>query len=204
MRLQQRFNDLIKLDVKPFLTGHGFAKKSLTFSKPADGMVYVINFQKSGGNSADNVMFYVNCGIYAAELAQLQSREPLAAPEEADCHFRSRIESIAKSLPDRCAITPDTDMDALRAALLGGLAEVLQFYDTMTSARAIVDYYTAGPYLHLGEESFRLLLQAGDTAAAQRYLKALQDKHGAEARWAIFEKKYKAIFDQYGASFDTL
>ncbi|SFB51884.1 hypothetical protein SAMN05216312_111114 [Cohnella sp. OV330] len=37
--MQQRFNDLIKHDVKPFLAERGFAKKSLNFSKSADGLV---------------------------------------------------------------------------------------------------------------------------------------------------------------------
>ncbi|KQO10671.1 DUF4304 domain-containing protein [Paenibacillus sp. Leaf72] len=202
--LQQLFNDLIKQDVKPFLAKHGFAKKSLNFSKTTEGLIYMFNFQKSSGNSAENVMFYVNCGIYAAKLAQIQSKEILTAPQEAECHFRARIGEIAPAAPDRFAITPDTDRDELRKTLLGGLEEVIHFYDTMTSARSIVDYYISGPFLHLGEESFHLLLQSNDTAAANQYLKALQEKYGAENRWAIFENKYEAIFNKYGDEFNKL
>lgn len=202
--LQQLFNDLIKQDVKPFLSKHGFAKKSLNFSKPAEGLIYMFNFQKSAGNSADKVVFYVNCGIYAAELVRIQSKEVLTAPQEVDCHFRARIGQIVKSVPDRFSITPETNRDDLRSTLLNGLEEVIQFYGTMTSARSIVDYYTSGPSLHLGEESFHLLLQSNDTAAAKRYLKALQEKYGTENRWTIFENKYKAIFNKYGVEFDKL
>ncbi|WP_261808147.1 DUF4304 domain-containing protein [Paenibacillus sp. N3.4] len=173
--LQQLFNDMIKQDVKPFLSKRGFAKKSLNFNKITKSLIYMFNFQKSSGNSADNVMFYVNCGIYAAELAQIQSREILTAPQEAECHFRARIEQIVESVPDRFSITPDTNMDDLRKTLLSGLEEVIHFYDTMTSARSLVDYYTSGPFLHLGEESFHLLLQSNDVAAAKHYLKALQE-----------------------------
>jgi len=199
--LQQRFNELIKQDVKPFLAKHGFTKKSLSFTKRTERLIYIIHFQKSAGNSADNVMFYVNCGIYAVELAQLQSRETLASPSEPDCHFRERIGELAAAAPDRFTITPDTNMEELSITLLQGLDEVVQFFATMNSARAIVDYYTAGPYLHLGEESFHLLLQSGDVGAAQQYLKALREKHGEENRWAIFEAKYNAIFDHYGVAF---
>nr|WP_286672263.1 DUF4304 domain-containing protein [Cohnella hashimotonis] len=201
--MQQRFNDLIKRDIKPFLAERGFAKKSLNFSKSTDGLVYMLNFQKSGGNSADHVMFYVNCGIYSADLARLQSKEVLAAPQEPECHFRARIEELAGAVPKRFSITPDTNMDDLRDTLLKGLDEVLQFYDTMTGARSIVDYYVAGPYLHLGEESFELLLQAGDETAARRYLQALQEKHGTENRWTIFENKYRAIFNKYGVPYES-
>ncbi|MFF2157256.1 DUF4304 domain-containing protein [Paenibacillus chitinolyticus] len=202
--MQQLFNDMIKQDVKPFLTEHGFARKSLNFSKTTEGLIYLFNFQKSSGNSADHVMFYVNCGIYAAELAQIQSKEILTAPQEAECHFRARIGEIARAVPDRFAITPDTNMDDLRKTLLSGLEEVIHFYDTLTSARSIVDYYTSGPFLHLGEESFHLLLQSHDEAAAKQYLKALYEKYGAENRWTIFENKYKAIFNTYGVEFDKL
>jgi len=188
--LQQLFNDLIKQDVKPFLSKRGFAKKSLNFSKITESLIYMFNFQKSSGN--------VNCGIYAAELAKIQSKEILTAPQEAECHFRARIEKIAQSVPDRFSITPDTNMDDLRKTLLSGLEEVIHFYDTMTSARSIVDYYTSGPFLHLDEESFHLLLQSNDVAAAKHYLKALQEKYGTENRWTLFENKYKDIFNKYG------
>jgi len=200
--LQQLFNELIKQDVKPFLSARGFSKKSLNFYKGIDGLIYMINFQKSSGNSADNVMFYINCGIYSAELAQIQSKEIVKAPHEAECHFRARIGELARLAPDRFTIASDTDLDELRTTLLSALEEINQFYDTMTSARSIVDYYTAGPYLHLGEESFHLLLQSNDAAAAKQYWYALQEKHGAEKRWAIFEKKYEAIFDKYGVEID--
>jgi hypothetical protein len=202
--LQQLFNDMIKQDVKPFLSKRGFAKKNLNFNKITENLIYMFNFQKSSGNSADNVRFYVNCGIYAAELAQIQSREVLTAPQEAECHFRARIGEIAESVPDRFSITPDTNMDDLRKTLLSGLEEVIQFYDTMTSARSLVDYYTSGPFLHLGEESFHLLLQSNDVAAAKHYLKALQEKYGTEQRWTLFENKYEVVFNKYGVEFEKL
>ncbi|WP_103110134.1 DUF4304 domain-containing protein [Brevibacillus reuszeri] len=202
--LQELFNDMINQDVKPFLSNQGFTKKSLNFYKMSDSLIYIINFQKSSGNTTDNVMFYVNCGIYAAELAQIKSREILTAPKESECHFRARIGEITETVPDRFSISPDTNREDLKRILLGGLAEVIHFYETMTSARSIVDYYTSGPFLHLGEESFHLLLQSNDVTAANHYLKALHKKHGSEKRWIIFENKYKAIFNKYRVEFAPL
>lgn len=199
--LQQLFTEMIKQDVKPFLSNRGFAKKGLNFTKKTESLIYMFNFQKSAGNAADHVMFYVNCGIYAVELAQIQSRAILTAPQEAECHFRARMGEMVESVPDRFSITPDTNMDDVRETLLNGLEEVIHFYDTMTSARSIVDYYTSGPFLHLGEESFHLLLQSNDVVEAKHYLKALQEKYGTEKRWTIFENKYKAIFNKYGVEF---
>ncbi len=42
----------------------------------------------------------MNCGIYATELAHVQSKEILTASKEAECHFRARIESIVEGIPD--------------------------------------------------------------------------------------------------------
>lgn len=201
--MQQYFKDLIKQDIKPFLSKYGFAKKNLNFSKTTENLIYMFNFQKSSGNSADHVMFYVNCGIYAVELAQIQSREILTAPQEVDCHFRARMEEIAQSVPDRFSITPDMNRDDLRKSLLNGLEEVIHFFESMNSARSIVDYYISGPFLHLSEECIHMLLQSNYIQAAKQYLKALQEKHGTERRWSIFENKYKVIFSKYGVEFEA-
>lgn len=82
-------------------------------------------------------------------------------------------------------------MDGLRKMLLRGMKEAPHFFESMTNARSIIDYYTSGPFLHLGEESFHLLLQADDVTAAKRYYHELQKKDGTEQRWAIFEKNIR-------------
>lgn len=201
--LQPIFNELIKQDIKPLLATFGFNKKGLNFYKRTDHLIYLINFQKSAGNTTNQVMFYVNCGIYAAELAQIQSKEILTAPKEVECHFRARMREITAIAPDRFSITATT-IDDVRKILLRGLEDVHHFFETMTSARSIVDYYTSGPFLHLGEESFHLLLQANDVTAAKRYFNALRKKHGAEQRWSIFEQQYLAIFNQYGVKLEII
>lgn len=196
--MKQVFNDLIKQDVKPLLKEHGYAKKGLHFSKATDAMTYIISFQKSAGNSADQVMFYVNCGIYSAELAEIQGKAVKDAPAEVECHFRERIEHIAQGVPARYELTEATDIDSVRQSLRSGLVQVLDFYAQMSDARSIVDYYRAIPALHLGEEGMRLLIRSGEPDAARAYVAALRDKHGEETRWTIFEGKYQAIFAEYG------
>ncbi|WCH49874.1 MULTISPECIES: DUF4304 domain-containing protein [Lysinibacillus] len=89
--MQQIFNKLIKQNIKPFLSMLGYNKKSLNFYKTTDNLNYMFNFQKSANN-----MFYMNCYIYATELAHVQSKEILTASKEAECHFRARIESIVE------------------------------------------------------------------------------------------------------------
>jgi hypothetical protein len=71
-------------------------------------------------------------------------------------------------------------MDDLRKMLLRGMKEAHHFFESMTNARSIINYYTSGPFLHLN-----------DVTAAKRYYHEWQKKHGTEQRWAIFEKNIR-------------
>ncbi|MEQ7050603.1 DUF4304 domain-containing protein [Paenibacillaceae sp. P-4] len=202
--MQELFNEMMKKDVKPFLSSHGFTKKNLNFYKTKEDLVYMFNFQKSTGSALHHVMFYINCGIYSTELAQLQSKEIKTAPKESECHYRSRIEEISTAAPDRFSITLDTNMGQFKKELLQFLGEVIDFFETMTSARSIADQYISKSSLHLSEEIFHLLLQSNDILAAKHYSRGLQVKYGSENRWIIFDKKYEDIFGKYGVEFEKL
>lgn len=139
-----------------------------------------------------------NDGIYSPELAHIQSNAAQVDFKETDNHFRVRMESIARQMPDRFELASETDLEAVRDPLLKGLEEVVQFYKQMTGARSIVDYYRRIPALYLSELGLHFLLQAGEVEEAKAYVSALRDKHGEEKRWTIFEGKYQSIFDEHG------
>ncbi|WFR62332.1 DUF4304 domain-containing protein [Paenibacillus amylolyticus] len=196
--MQELFKKIINTDVKPLLAKHGYSKKDLNFSKTAGNLVYKFNIQKSKYNSSSHVKFYINCSIHSTELAELQSVASSGAILEKQSHFTCRIEEIVPSAPDHYSLTPDIDSDALSKELVSHLEEAITFLHSLTGAKDIVHYYMAKTALHLSEETFRFLLQAGDTEEAKHYLEQLHAKYGAEKRWTIFEKKYAAIFAEYG------
>lgn len=113
-------------------------------------------------------------------------------------HFTCRIREIAPSAPAHYTLTPDIDPDALSKELVSHLEEGMSFLHSLTGARDIVHYYMDKTALHLSEETFRFLLQADDTEEAKHYLQQLHAKYGAEKRWTILEKKYAAVFSEYG------
>ncbi len=78
------------------------------------------------------------------------------------------------------------------------MEEGISFLHSLTGAKDIIHYYMAKTALHLSEETFRFLLQAVDTEEVKHYLEQLHAKYGAEKRWAIFAKKYAAVFAEYG------
>lgn len=113
-------------------------------------------------------------------------------------HFTCRIREIAPAASAHYTLTPDIDPNFLSKELVSHLEEGISFLHSLTGARDIVHYYMAKTALHLSEETFRFLLQAGDTEEAKQYLQQLHAKYGAEKRWAILEKKYAAVFAEYG------
>lgn len=196
--MQELFKEIIKNEVKPLFSRHGYTKKGLNFRRVEDGFIYGFNIQKSQGNTASHVRFYVNCMIHSKELAELQSTISGGKKMEEQPHFTCRIEEIVTSAPDRYSLTPGTDQITFSKELLSHLEEAMEYMRNITSARDIVEYYMKRTALHLSEEIFHYLLQNGDTTTAQNYLQQLHAEYGVENRWAIFEKKYAAIFAEYG------
>ncbi|MBD8840106.1 DUF4304 domain-containing protein [Paenibacillus sp. FSL K6-4396] len=196
--MQELFKKIINTDVKPLLAKHDYSKKDLNFSKAAGSLVYKFNVQKSKVNTSSHVQFYINCSVHSTELAELQSVALSGVVLENKSHFTCRIEEIVPSAPAHYTLTPDINPDALSKELVSHLEEGISFLHSLTGARDIVHYYMAKTALHLSEETFRFLLQAGDTEEAKYYLQQLHAKYGAEKRWTIFEKKYAAIFAEYG------
>lgn len=196
--MQELFRKIINTEVKPLFAKHGYSKKDLNFYKADDNLIYKFNVQKSKYNSSRHVQFYINCSVHSTELAELQSVASSGAILEKQSHFTCRIEEIVSSAPDHYSLTPDIDPDALSKELVSHLEAAITFLHSLTGARDIVHYYMVKTALHLSEGTFRFLLQAGDTEEAKQYLQQLHAKYGAEKRWAIFEKKYAAIFGEYG------
>ena len=192
--MQELFKEMIKNEVKPLFARQGYTKKGLNFRRAEGELIYTFNIQKSQSNTANHVRFYINCMIHSKELAQLQSMISGGKTIQEQAHLICRIEEIVPSAPDRYSLTADADLVTFSKVLLSHLEEAVEYMRNITSTRDIVEYYMKRTALHLSEETFHYLLQNGDTTTAQKYLQPLQAKYGAENRWAIFEKKYAAIF----------
>ncbi|MBB6021153.1 hypothetical protein HNR77_002246 [Paenibacillus sp. JGP012] len=195
--MQELFKELIKNEVKPLFARQSYTKKALNFRRVEGDLIYEFNFQKSQANTANHVRFYINCMIHSKELAELQSKISGGKTMGEQAHWSCRIEEIVPSAPDRYSLTPDTDLVTFSKELLAHLEEAMEYMRNITSARDIVEYYMKRTALHLSEETFHYLLQNDDTTTAQKYLQQLQAEYGSENRWAIFEKKYAAIFANY-------
>ncbi|MDR6715583.1 DUF4304 domain-containing protein [Paenibacillus sp. 2003] len=196
--MQELFKKIINTEVKPVFAKHGYSKKNLNFYKADGNLAYKFNIQRAKYNTSSQVQFYVNCGVHSTELAELHSVGLNGDILEFVSHFTCRIREIAPAAPVHYTLTPDIDPDALSKELVSHLEEGISFLHSLTGARDIVHYYMDKTALHLSEVTFRFLLKAGDTEEAKHYLQQLHAKYGAEKRWTILEKKYAAVFAEYG------
>ena len=97
--MKEKFDELIAL-LKPLFKDNGFSKSALNFYKNTPNFIYVLNFQKSSGNSSERTRFYINCGIYAPFLEATLGKEALSKPKEYECHYREPeyMKSLAQLL----------------------------------------------------------------------------------------------------------
>jgi hypothetical protein len=100
---QDAFRALLRDDVAPLLRREGLVGSGQNFRLVhPSGNVGLVNFQRSHGNLADDVRFYVNLSTVSKVLWDWAvahgHRHPTATPKEHDGHVRARLESL---LPDR-------------------------------------------------------------------------------------------------------
>ena len=107
--MKEKFDELIAL-LKPLFKDNGFSKSALNFYKNTPNFIYVINFQKSSGNSSERTRFYINCGIYGSFIEATLGKEALSKPKEYECHYRARIHEITRTAAAYYELESDSDV----------------------------------------------------------------------------------------------
>lgn len=190
---EQVFATLLGESAVPLLKEHGFRKRRLTFTRERDGLVDVVNLQRSAGNSYESIRFYTNCGVYSPEFDRVIGRPVQDRPAEVDCQYRRRIENIATGIGPHVTVQADTDVPAvagqLRAALTEALAAMGQLRgpdDIVRSVGSDIDFDVLRYRLAMGDES----------GAREQYLRA-RSRFGAEPRWPRLEEQFRKAADSY-------
>jgi hypothetical protein len=195
--MKAKFDELIA-QVKPLFKDNGFTKNGLNFYKNTPEFIYVVNFQKSSGNTAFEIRFYVNCGIYGAFIDTATSKETVSKPKEYECHFRERISSITGSKAAYYEINENTDTAALCQNLISDLAAVFRFFDEIKTERNLIDLMLERNGLAVIDQLFEYLLTKNKQEILIHHALNLFEKHGNEARWKIFERRINGLLKKYG------
>ncbi|MFC4163727.1 DUF4304 domain-containing protein [Epilithonimonas zeae] len=191
--MKEKFNNIINGTVKPLLKSNGFSKKGLDFLKKKDDLIFIINFQKSRGNSFDESKFYINCGIHSTIIDQIIGRKKTLDPKEYECHFRSRISTIIQSETDRYSIVEETDLEISAENISSDLKAVINLFDSIKNTNDLTDLMIAKNGLNNYEELFEFLLLTDNWKELKRYIQKLFSTFGQEQRWTIFQNRLSNI-----------
>ena len=194
--MKTKFDGLIA-QVKPLFKDNGFTKNGLNFYKNTPEFIYVVNFQKSSGNSAFETRFYVNCGIYGAFIDGSTRKETVLKPKEYECHFRDRISSLIGSKEAYYEINENTDTAALCENLASDLRAVFSFFEEIKTERNLIDLMLERNGLAVIDQLFEYLLIKREQEILIRQALNLFQKYGNETRWKIFERRINDLLKKY-------
>ena len=175
------FNNLINENIKERLKTNGYKKKALTFYKKDKELVYVINFQKSQGNSDEQLKFYINCGIYSALIDKTIDKPGLLEPKEYECHYRVRISTLINSKEDGYKIDRLTDLESFTLKLSDDLGIVLNHFDNYKSTLDLINLMI--DYNSLDYSLFDYVVLTGDDFHLRKQVNKIYELWSSESRW---------------------
>ena len=190
--MKEKFDELVAL-LKPLFKDNGFSKSALNFYKNTPNFIYVVNFQKSSGNSSTHTRFYINCGIYAPFIEATLGKEVLSKPKEYECHYRARTHEITRTAAAYYEIEPDSDMDKIYENVANDLGFVFKFLGQNNSEENLIGLMLEQNGLTAINQLYEYLLIKDKSEILVSHAKKLYTKHGSEARWSKFENQINEL-----------
>ncbi|MBO9728355.1 MAG: DUF4304 domain-containing protein [Chitinophaga sp.] len=181
--------DLLIADtIAPLLKKNGFNKKGLNFYKTTNGLVFLINIQKSQGNIGNYIKFYINCGIHSTEIDRVIGAKENEMPKEYECYYRARISDITRATTDGyMAETVNATV------IIADLQQVLALFESITTSDELAQLMINKNGLNNYKELFTYLLLTNQEQSLKSYATHLFHTFGAEKRWSIFENQLNDV-----------
>ena len=194
--MKEKFDELIAL-LKPLFKDNGFSKSALNFYKNTPNFIYVINFQKSSGNSSGHTRFYINCGIYGSFIKATLGKEALSKPKEYECHFRTRVHEITRTATAYYELELDSDVAKIYENVANDLGFVFKFLGQAISEENLIELMLEQNGLAAINQLYEYLLIKDKIEILISHAKRLFAKHGGEARWGKFQNQINELLRKY-------
>ena len=194
--MKEKFDELVAL-LKPLFKDNGFSNSALNFYKNTPNFIYVVNFQKSSGNSSEHTRFYINCGIYGSFIEATLGKETLSKPKEYECHFRVRVHEISKFAPAHYELEPDSDVAQIYENLVSDLDFIFKFFEQNSSEENLIELMLEQNGLAVINQLYEYLLIKDKSEIMISHAKKLYMKHGSEARWDKFQNQINELLRKY-------
>ncbi|MFC2345711.1 DUF4304 domain-containing protein [Campylobacter sp.] len=194
--MKTKFDELIA-QVKPLFKDNGFTKNGLNFYKNTPKFIFVVNLQKSSGDTAFETRFYANCDIHGAFIDAATGKAFILKPKEYEYHFRDRISFVADSKVAYYEINENTDTAGFCENLTSDLRAAFRFFDEIKTERNLIDLMLERNGLAAINRLFEYLLIKHEQEILTRQALSLFEKYGNEARWKIFERRINDLLKKY-------
>ena len=194
--MKEKFDELIAL-LKPLFKDNGFSKSALNFYKNTPNFIYVVNFQKSSGNSSERTRFYINCGIYAPFIEATLGKEALSKPKEYECHYRARVHEITRTAVAYYELEPDSDMAKIYENVANELNLIFKFFEQSSQEENLIELMLEQNCLAAINQLYEYLLIKDKSEILVSHAKKLYAKHGIEARWEKFQNQINELLRKY-------
>ena len=194
--MKEKFDELIAL-LKSLFKDNGFSKSALNFYKNTPNFIYVVNFQKSSGNSSERTRFYINCGIYGSFIEATLGKEALSKPKEYECHFRARVHEITRTAAAYYELESDSDVAKIYKNLINDIGFVFKFFEQNSSEENLIELMLEQNGLAAINQLYEYLLIKDKREILISHAKKLFTKHGSEARWGKFENQINELLRKY-------
>ena len=194
--MKEKFDELIAL-LKPLFKDNGFSKSALNFYKNTPNFIYVVNFQKSSGNSSERTRFYINCGIYAPFIEATLGKEALSKPKEYECHFRARAHEISKTALAHYELEADSDVAKMYENLANELNLIFKFFEQSSQEENLIELMLEQNGLAVINQLYEYLLIKDKSEILISHAKKLYAKHGSEARWSKFQNQINELLKKF-------
>ena len=194
--MKEKFDELIAL-LKPLFKDNGFSKSALNFYKNTPNFIYVVNFQKSSGNSSERTRFYINCGIYSPFIEATLGKEVLSKPKEYECHFRARVHEITRTSASHYELELDSDVAKIYENLINDLGIVFKFFEQNSSEENLIELMLEQNGLAAINQLYEYLLIKDKSEILISHAKMLYVKYGSEARWGKFQNQINELLRKY-------
>jgi len=177
------------------LRPNGFRKKRYVWTRVGDGVVHEIDVQRSHGNTADSVRFYVNASAYVAAFARAIGDRVPDDLVSATAQYSTRFEAISEWPSDRVDVERDAAL--LDSALPAAIAQVVAHLDTITDEVSLAETLLGSGRV-LDDDLFAWFCATGRTAEATTQFAAARERFGDEDRWPRLAARFDETAQKYG------
>ena len=194
--IEERFAEAVAA-IGSVLKRHGFRKKRYVWTRVGDGIVHEVDIQRSHGNSAESVRFYVNASAYVAEFEHAVGRTVPDDLTRANAQYTTRFEEISDWPTDRVDV--ERDADDLGSALPAAIEQVVAHLDTITDEVSLARTLLDSGYV-LDDDLFAWFCATGRSSEAAAQFAAARERFGDEDRWPRLVALFDDTAQKYGVS----